>query len=87
MGFREILPISIDNTAYMRYNMTMTAKQLMSAFEAAGWVKTRISASHHIYEKPGFRCFPIPLHGNRDLPRRIVKNGLALIDRDQKGQE
>ncbi|MFA6505083.1 MAG: type II toxin-antitoxin system HicA family toxin [Treponemataceae bacterium] len=32
-----------------------------------GWALNRISGSHHILVKNGFRSIPVPIHGNSDL--------------------
>lgn len=50
----------------------MTGKQLKKLLAESGWQLDRISGSHHIMIKEGFRSIPIPLHGNADLPKGLV---------------
>ena len=35
-----------------------------------GWVCIRISGSHHIYEKNGFR-YPVPFHGSKEVTKGL----------------
>ena len=54
----------------------MTAKQVMDALKANGWILDRISGSHHVFIKTGYRHVAVPFHGNRDignLAKRILK--------------
>jgi len=57
----------LDNTTFMLYCLTMTARQIMKILKAHGWVLDRISGSHHIFVKDGCRPVPVPFHGNTDL--------------------
>ena len=49
----------------------MTGKALIKLLMNAGWQLDRIRGSHHIMVKDGYRAVPIPVHGNRDLPRSL----------------
>lgn len=50
----------------------MTGKQLKKYLEEHGWLLDRISGSHHIMIREGFRSIPIPIHGSTDLPKGLV---------------
>jgi predicted RNA binding protein YcfA (HicA-like mRNA interferase family) len=50
----------------------MSGKELIKTLELNGWVVDRISGSHYILVKPGKRSVPVPVHGNKDLPRGLV---------------
>ncbi|MFZ4617265.1 MAG: type II toxin-antitoxin system HicA family toxin [Rectinemataceae bacterium] len=45
----------------------MTGRQVVKLLETKGWALDRISSSHHIYRKAGFRPFSVPIHGSKDL--------------------
>lgn len=49
----------------------MTGKELLRVFLVEGWEWDRINGSHHIMVKAGHRAVPIPIHGNRELPRSL----------------
>ena len=50
---------------------SVSGKRMCKILQAKGWVHTRTSSSHFIFEKPGAaRPVPVPVHANRDLPRR-----------------
>jgi predicted RNA binding protein YcfA (HicA-like mRNA interferase family) len=49
----------------------MTGKDLLRICLQHGWMLDRINGSHHIVVKEGHRAVPIPVHGNRDLPRNL----------------
>lgn len=51
----------------------MTGKQLRKLLEENGWCLDRISGSHHIMIREGNRSVPIPVHGNSDLPKGLLK--------------
>ena len=51
----------------------MTGKELIKIFKKHGWVLDRISRSHHIMIKEGKRSIPLPVHGNKDIPKGLVK--------------
>ena len=37
-----------------------------------GWILDRVSGSHHVMVKEGRRSIPVPVHGQRDLPKGLV---------------
>ena len=51
----------------------MNGKQLIKALKQHGWELDRIKGSHHILVRAGHRSIPIPVHGNKDLPRGLIK--------------
>lgn len=51
----------------------MTGKELMKLFLDSGWKLDRVHGSHHIMIKEGMRAVPIPIHGNRDLPKSLAR--------------
>lgn len=57
----------------MLYMIAMTGKQLKKLLVESGWRLDRISGSHHIMIREGCRSIPIPVHGNVDLPKGLVK--------------
>ena len=72
-GLRESC---LDYAMYMLYTVVMTAREVMNILKANGWELERISGSHHIFAKPGWRSVPVPFHGNKDignLAKRILK--------------
>jgi predicted RNA binding protein YcfA (HicA-like mRNA interferase family) len=47
---------------------TITGKQAIAAFEKAGFSVVRVSASHHIMKKAGWRfLLSVPVHRSEDL--------------------
>ena len=66
----------LDDTIYKLYDKIMTAKELMNILKVNGWRFDRISGSHHIFIKEGYRSIPVPLHGNKDIgnfAKRILR--------------
>ena len=47
----------------------MSGKELLHLMILHGWVLERIRGSHHIMIKDAMRPIPVPIHGNRDLPK------------------
>lgn len=47
-------------------------QQLRKLLEAHGWRLDRISGSHHIMIREGYRSIPIPIHGASDLPKGLL---------------
>jgi len=45
----------------------MTGKQVIAIMKKNGWELGRISSSHHVMVKEGYRSVPVPIHGNKDL--------------------
>lgn len=50
----------------------MTGKHLRKLLEQNGWQLDRISGSHHIMIREGFRSVPVPIHGKSDLPKGLI---------------
>ena len=67
-----ILAIWLYYATYKLY-ILMTGKDLVKLLVKAGWQVDRIRGSHHIMVKEGRRAVPVPVHGNRDLPRSLEK--------------
>ncbi len=57
--------------ATFKLYIKMTGKALLKLFIVNGWQLDRIQGSHHIMVKEGMRAVPIPIHGNRDLPKGL----------------
>lgn len=53
--------------------MPMTGKKLIKLMKKNGWVLDRVSGSHHVMIKEGRRSVPVPVHGNKDLPKGLLK--------------
>ena len=50
--------------------------------EDHGWVLTRISSSHHIFEKPGQSLISIPVHHGKVKPAYVRKIRKILEQKD-----
>lgn len=50
----------------------MGGRDIIQLLNKHGWVIDRVSGSHHIMVKDGERAIPIPVHGNRDLPKGLI---------------
>lgn len=61
----------------------MTGKELIKIFKKHGWALDRISGSHHIMIKEGERSIPLPVHGNKDIPKGLVKTILKQAGIEQ----
>lgn len=56
-----------------------SGKDFCRVLERNGWVFQRITASHHIYSKPGVvKIASVPVHGNHDLKHGILRKLLKL---------
>ena len=53
--------------------MGITGKDLVKLLQREGWELNRIRGSHHVMVKEGFRSVPIPVHGNRDIPKSLAE--------------
>lgn len=49
-----------------RNTKSISGKAYIASLEKDGWKVDRVSGSHHIMTKPGYRSFPVPNH-NKDL--------------------
>jgi predicted RNA binding protein YcfA (HicA-like mRNA interferase family) len=58
--------------------MPMSGKEMVKAFERAGWKILRQKGSHVIMGK-GSRRVTIPLHGNKDLGTGLERKLLKLL--------
>ena len=62
---------------------TITGKKFCKILEQHGWELERIKGSHHIYSHEDYDAIlTVPVHGNRDLKKGILKRLLkdASID-------
>jgi len=62
---------------------TVSGKRFARLLEERGWALRRTSGSHHVYAKEGNpNRISIPIHGNRDLKRGLLRffMGIAGID-------
>ena len=50
----------------------MTGKEFIKLLQKNGWQCKRITGSHHIMIKEGFRSVPVPVHRKKDLPKGIL---------------
>jgi predicted RNA binding protein YcfA (HicA-like mRNA interferase family) len=50
----------------------MNGKDLSVILKENGWTLDRVKGSHHIFIKQGKRSIPVPIHGNKDLPRGLI---------------
>ena len=50
----------------------LKGKEVVRAFERAGFVCDRISSSHHILKKPGC-TLSIPVHAGKDYGKGLLK--------------
>ena len=57
----------------MIYNENMRAKEVIRILTENGWRLSRISGSHHVMTKEGFRSVPIAIHGNKDMNPDVIK--------------
>jgi predicted RNA binding protein YcfA (HicA-like mRNA interferase family) len=63
----------------------VSGKDFCRALEKAGWIRDRVSGSHHIYILPGEAPVSAPVHGNKTLgkglQRRLMRQ-TGLTDDD-----
>ena len=61
---------------------SISGKNLIKFLKAIGFVVVRINGSHHRLKHPDGRITTVPVHGNQDLPkgllRKIVHEDLEL---------
>lgn len=62
----------------------MTGKELLKILKKNGWIVDRISGSHHIMIKENKRSIPVPIHGNKDLPKGLISAILKQADIKEK---
>ena len=46
----------------------LTGKDMIIILKKNGWVKHSQKGSHHHFTKDGIKI-PVPIHGNKDLPK------------------
>jgi len=51
----------------------MTGQKLAAILVGLGWKLDRIKGSHHIFIKDGHRSIPVPIKGNKDLPKGLTQ--------------
>jgi predicted RNA binding protein YcfA (HicA-like mRNA interferase family) len=51
----------------------MNGKELIRLLEENGWRLKSIKGSHYKMEKDG-RCIPVPVHGNKDVPKGTLND-------------
>jgi len=60
----------------------ISGKELVKCLEKAGFELTRVNGSHHRMHNPDGRVTTVPVHGNVDLPRgllrKIIREDLKL---------
>jgi predicted RNA binding protein YcfA (HicA-like mRNA interferase family) len=61
---------------------SISGKDLIKLLQRKGFEVVRISGSHHRLKHPDGRVTTIPIHGNNDLPkgllRKIIREDLKL---------
>ena len=62
----------------------MTGKELISRLQKDSWKLERISGSHYIMTKSGYRPASVPVHSGKDLPPGILSK--LLKDTGLKGR-
>ena len=50
-----------------------SGKELIRILEKAGFAVIRVNGSHHRLKHPDGRVTTIPLHGNEDLPKGLLR--------------
>jgi predicted RNA binding protein YcfA (HicA-like mRNA interferase family) len=65
----------------------VSGKELVKVLQKSGWTINRISGSHFIMVKEGKRSVPVPVHGNKDMPKGTLsaimkQTGLKDCERD-----
>jgi predicted RNA binding protein YcfA (HicA-like mRNA interferase family) len=59
---------------------SVSGRRLAKLAEEKGWALARISGSHHIYTMDGRQeRLVIPIHGNRDLKRGLLKALMKIV--------
>jgi predicted RNA binding protein YcfA (HicA-like mRNA interferase family) len=63
----------------------MTGKELVILLKDNGWTLDRITGSHHIMVKQGYRAVPVPVHANRDIPKGLARTILKQASIKRQG--
>jgi len=65
---------------------SISGKDLIKIIENLGFQLIRINGSHHRFKHQDGRTTTIPVHGNKDLPkgliRKIIKEDLEMLIED-----
>ncbi len=56
----------------MVYHLGMKGKNVVNMLKKEGWVVKRITGSHYIRKKEGYRLVPVPFH-SKDLKTGLLK--------------
>lgn len=56
----------------MVYHLGMKGKNVVNMLKKEGWVVKRITGSHYIMKKEGYRLVPVPFH-SKDLKTGLLK--------------
>lgn len=52
---------------------SLTARQVITALERHGFIRVRQSGSHALFRHPDGRRTTVPIHGNRDIGRGLLR--------------
>ena len=64
---------------------SVSGKKLCKIVEHEGWILTKITGSHHIYEKPEVgKILSIPVHSNKDLKIGTLKALMKIAELTEK---
>lgn len=60
----------------------ISGKELLKVLQSIGFIIIRINGSHHRMKHPDGRVTTVPVHGNRDIPkgllRKIIREDLEM---------
>jgi predicted RNA binding protein YcfA (HicA-like mRNA interferase family) len=62
-------------------NFQISGKNLVAKLQRMGFELVRVRGSHHRMKHPDGRMTTIPVHGNKDLPKGLMRK---LIQEDLK---
>ena len=65
----------------MSRNFQISGKKLVSKLQKMGFELVRVRGSHHRMKHPDGRVTTIPVHGNKDLPKGLMRK---IIQEDLK---
>jgi predicted RNA binding protein YcfA (HicA-like mRNA interferase family) len=57
---------------------SISGRQFAKILEKRGWTLKRVSASHFIYYKPNHQIISLPIHGNADLKRGLLRDLMKI---------
>lgn len=73
------ITIIVDDTPNMVYPICTKGKDVIKMLMQEGWEIKRITGSHYIMKKEGYRIVPVPYHSNE------LKTGLLKAISKQTG--